>query len=747
MVRAPSQHLPPETADKARSDAYARMTRIAFWLLVAIVVSRVTMQEILRDPTDPSQTVAAQSAPRAPGPATSLFLDLLGCVPAFLILTRRILDKSYVVRFGWSHVVLAALGLWMALSVAWAGDRFAAMIEAANWIAAFITIWSFTQLVRSWARLRLVAGVLLGILLIYLGRGLEYRLVDVPAMQQDWREHKDERLREQNIEPGTFAAEQFERKLLAGDVGCFVNSPNTFAAALVLMELVAVGIAIQRVANRDRIGWLIPLLIALPPYVFVFYRTGSRTGIGLGALAIAMLGVIALVRHRLPALSRRLYWAGVAALTALVLAVVGHGLRHQSLGDKSLTFRWYYWTGAAKIFAQHPLHGIGWGNFGENYLAVRGPAAVEEVKDPHNFLMRAFAELGAVGGVLMIAWMLRLWWELTRPVAPPEGPPEATPKGRSLLPLAMICAGIMLLGLILSTDWLHISDWIAMQAIRYLVAALLLLIGIVVGAMRSLSDEQMEDRPAPWVLYAMLVGLGMFLLHNLVDLAVSETAVLFFFATVLGSVLGARQPSLAGRKRQTGVAAGALVAGLLLWFAAIFVVWVPTLRAESSAAEADSALRSGRPDLAAQLYEAAREAQPLNGDYAFRAADALIRQDASPRYIRGRMASAIEANPNAVKYHLLSAGFELRQHPPDRRAIEHAFEAALRLDPRSVRIRLEYATALAALGDPKAAHAEYSRALRCWDQMPVDEPRRLALEKELADALKRIGSLSPTTKP
>src|SRR4029077_21268177 len=72
-----------------------------------------------------------------------------------------------------------------------------------------------------------------------------------------------------------------------------------------------------------------------------------------------------------------------------------------------------------QIFKEHPLRGIGYGNFGYAYLAARVPAAAEEVKDPHNLVVRALSELGLVGAALLIAWLVRVWWEWTLPNVPP----------------------------------------------------------------------------------------------------------------------------------------------------------------------------------------------------------------------------------------------------------------------------------------------------------------------------------------
>src|SRR3982750_4345126 len=80
------------------------LTRVAFFLGMVIVCARVGMGEALRDlmPVGPG-TVAA---PKGAGPATSLFLDLLCCLPAMLILLRRVMDSTYVLRWTWSFVIM-----------------------------------------------------------------------------------------------------------------------------------------------------------------------------------------------------------------------------------------------------------------------------------------------------------------------------------------------------------------------------------------------------------------------------------------------------------------------------------------------------------------------------------------------------------------------------------------------------------------------------------------------------------------
>jgi tetratricopeptide (TPR) repeat protein len=167
------------------------------------------------------------------------------------------------------------------------------------------------------------------------------------------------------------------------------------------------------------------------------------------------------------------------------------------------------------------------------------------------------------------------------------------------------------------------------------------------------------------------------------------------------------------------------VVGVLLFLAVLGFVFAPTAAAESSAAHANEALRRTRFADAFRLYAYAADQQPLNGDYAFRAAQALAYQNSSPEYVRDMMNKAIKANPLAGKYHTWFAGYELAQPQRDAQAVVLSFQNALRLNPADVETRLAYAGALAKLGDNAAAAEQYREALRYDDLLPPDEPKRL----------------------
>jgi len=740
MSRTKPKHVPlhhPAPAPPTEMESpprAARLTQLAFVLATALVVTRATLIEILRDPFDVSP--GGTPVPRGPGPATGLWLDLLCCLPAVLILLRRIIDKKYVLRWSWSHVLMGLLGIWAVISRSWAADKFAAEVSSFHLLCAFVLLWSMTQLVRSWLRLRLVAAVSFGLLLVLLAHGFEYRFVEYLDMQRSWEQKKDEILKERGWAPGSFSATQFEKRVVGGEVFGFSASPNTFGAELVLLAVITLGIAIQHwLDNPDQPqerGTVIIFAVALALTAWMLVYTRSKTTAVTPTIAVALLAAVWKFRTFLARRRRTAYWTAVAAVAVAIGAVIAHGLYHHRLPGSSLTFRWQYWVGAAGVIARHPWLGVGWENFGPYYLAHRLPMAAEEIKDPHNFLVRALAELGIVGGVLTVGWLLRLWWELVQPIAPPANPAQSPVYGKWFPVLTAAAIGILAVTLnaALGIDWAQSPDYVIYESLRRLLLLGVFVIGTSLAALRSLQHPAADDRPAPWILYATLTGLAVFLLHNTIDFSLFELGPMYVFAMLTGSALGLRAPTAAGQKRRTLAAATALALAAIAWLLAALAFALPISEAEALAHDADENLRAGKPQLAAAQYREAFHAVPSNADYAFRAARALTYANAPADQVRAMLVQATSANPTAVEYWLWRASFE-SQMPEDRRdyaEIRRDYQRVLDLNPNDAQIRLQYAAAMEK-HDPMLAAQQYRTALEKNALLNPDEIRRLPPEK------------------
>lgn len=743
---------PDHAADATRPWWGVWLSRAAFITAAALILARATMLETLRNPLDVQP--GAEPVPRGPGAGTGLVLDLLGCLPALLALARRAFDPSFALRFAWSFVPMAILAVWTVVSAAWAGDRFAAAVSGTHWLCACVLLWSMTQVVTDWLSLRLVAALCVGLLLVQAGQGLYYRFVEHPELVGAFKSQRDEIIRQRGWELDSFVARQFEKRVLSGEMMGFTSSPNSYAAVLVLLTFVTGGIALQRLADRDGFAWAAAPGGTAVLAALVIAFVGSRTAIATTFLGAVALAAMAVLRRALEKHSRVAFGAGVAGVVVAGAAVVGHGLYHGTLFQDSLTFRWRYWVAAARLFAAHPLAGVGWDNFGAHYLAYRLPVAAEEIKDPHNFLVRFATELGAVGLALVVVWLLALWWELTQGSVPEVASQRkrdelaSAPAGAAASPLSTIAAiGVLgtVINVMTSIDWYQPPSYNALEVMRRVGFLCLFVIGASLAALRSAERQEADDRPGPWVLYGILLALGLFFLHNLVDFSLFEPGPMFLFAWVCGAALGIRAAGSAVQRRVGRVRVlAALVALFLAWVIALGGFAAPVVIAEGHADEGDEALRTLRFRQATYHFEQALRCVGYNADYAFRAAGAGLanRNAANPREPIELLSRAISLDPNRPQYWLHRAYARLRLPSPDAQAVRADYQHALRLDPNNVDVRIEYGETLRRFGDRAAAAAQYREALRYNDLLNPDEPKRLP-QRKVDEIGRAIAELDP----
>lgn len=203
--------------------------------------------------------------------------------------------------------------------------------------------------------------------------------------------------------------------------------------------------------------------------------------------AACALGGFLLFRNTLKKHYRTTFFTATAATLCGLLAVAGHGMYHHGLFpghfSNSLDFRWKYWVASVGIFKAHPIAGVGWGNFGSNYLAYRLPEAAEEIKDPHNFIIKLLTELGLIGTFLGITWLILAAWEITKPAADFNST-KVAPETAMPAVIKMVLLG-MFLNISANVDFsLSTVDTVTLL-LKPLLFTLTLLLGTLAGAMRS----------------------------------------------------------------------------------------------------------------------------------------------------------------------------------------------------------------------------------------------------------------------
>lgn len=110
--------------------------------------------------------------------------------------------------------------------------------------------------------------------------------------------------------------------------------------------------------------------------------------------------------------------------------------------------RYDYWRVAAGQFGDHPVRGIGAGNYDRTYFTER--RTTEDIKQPHSLPLQTVAELGIVGGVGLLAFLGALVAGFSRRAR------AARTSDRDLA-VAVAGGGMVLVWLVqTSVDWLHL---------------------------------------------------------------------------------------------------------------------------------------------------------------------------------------------------------------------------------------------------------------------------------------------------
>jgi len=634
------------------------------------------------------------------------------------------LDGKLVVRRGWLAgliVVFAGLAMASAMQASNQRDAILVWMEQVSVLgAAFLAV----QLCADRRRFSLAVIVLAGVALTVAVKGLYQVTVEIPQYIADFDMYRDTRLRQVGWAPGTPQAQMLEQRLRDPAPLGFLSLANVFASLLIILLAAAGGLAVDRIvaavksrrarpADRPRGEVNLPtvaaVLIAGAALAVAVVGILTRSRGGIAAAVVAALAAAVVYRWR-DRLARR--WRLAVAVVALVAvlagaAVVAHGLTHDSLPTKTMAFRWQYWRASAEIVKEHPLLGVGPGNFATAYMQHRLPAAEEAVKMPHNVVMHALSQYGLPGGACYLAILVCVVVGLARPRTQGDEDDAAPPAGHGgLVLLLFVVAFVVAARAFLSDAMIGPGAFFVMAVLPAAALAILLVVA-------GWDGERLTGAvtgPAPRIALACGVA-GMFL-HNMVTftLWVPATATVFWVAA------GAALARAGGGKPRTIRKAGGLLSLLALAgvVAAGMLVWWPIVLRTARKEEAIDLLHRGETQRAARMAEQAYEADPIDPLAAADAARiryfaATVDQEGPARDRQFDRAlswakRAARADPQHAGYCRLAAERTLRpeqkQHPPDSAVgqLLHHWAKAVKLSPTDHRQRLAYAKVLSQTG-------------------------------------------------
>lgn len=482
---------------------------------------------------------------------------------------------------------------------------------------------------------------------------------------------------------------------------------NTFAALLILGWFLTADLLIRSLGGKK--GAIAVCLLLVTSCLFL---SKSRTAvIGLcGGLSLG--GVLLLVSSRLPA-RRLMVWAGVMAAGGVVVGLVlilSGGLDRQILSEapKSLAYRMEYWESTWKMIMDHPVFGVGPGNFRQHYFAYKLPGASEEILDPHQM----FLDVWANGGLLALSGLLILLGQLVR-CGGRTLFPLPHPEDDSLLPGSVgtvLLTGAATFLLVGGEEWL-LEGFVDGQLL-WLGGSWLMLAAILFRALPPVSMSSLTAAMTALALCIHLLGAG----------GIGMPAILQLLLFLLLALMPAERADHPGSRRLPVVmcvSCGCLLIGCL-WSGLVPVVTVGRLldqgRQEAyvshhlqqaagrfrEAVAADSLAAAPHDELAALAFERWKRDGGDNEDLF---TEAILQKE-----------QALKRNPLAAKEYLTLSGWWLQRS--QRRSVEEYAREAVRtaekgvtLYPNFVRMHVQLAEACFAAGDVNQAREAAKRAL------------------------------------
>lgn len=347
-------------------------------------------------------------------PATTLIADLVVIVASALVL----LAERRAIR-----PLLPALGLVGLLGVmVHAVVLHPASIDHARlgmtWAASILGCIAIVAAARHERLLRLTASLCLGVVALLVARAAVQVFVEHAQTVRQFRASPETFLMSQGITPGSTSAMLFERRMNQPEGTAWFGLSNvmaSFMAALLAIFLGAALSSLHRTPNRlDRPsdGWIAMLVLGAILAAAGLYLTGSKGGfvaafLGAGLIVVALLARTPWATRRPIARLGGLF--GLALVASALLAILARGLVGESLGERSILFRWFYLVGAARVTLAEFPWGTGPAGFKEAYTLLKPPLSPEEVTSPHSVLFDFAATLGVAGLAWCAAFILLVY--------------------------------------------------------------------------------------------------------------------------------------------------------------------------------------------------------------------------------------------------------------------------------------------------------------------------------------------------
>jgi len=345
---------------------------------------------------------------QAPGVANSVSDNIFNVAGSFVLLAMGLIafifamTRKFNYRPSWIEAGFAIFATGAIISAIFASNKRSAINEIVMLTGPMVMAILLVQLLTTPARIKAVLYVVAALGVVNAIECIDQVNASNNMVIQQYQEDPNSVISRLNIEPGSYQHMLFEHRLYSKDVRGFFTTGNSagsfFLIALAACAALILEKRLQLKAGHGSTGELAGRIIVLASILLGLALTHSKGAIAAAVLAAALWTLWAKKGTWLASHKWTVLVLTFVAIAAVFGTVIIYGLKTGTLpGGNSMLVRWQYWTGAVKIIAAHPLTGIGGGNFSTYYQLFKNPAALETIKDPHNFVLSLLAQYGPIG--------------------------------------------------------------------------------------------------------------------------------------------------------------------------------------------------------------------------------------------------------------------------------------------------------------------------------------------------------------
>ena len=606
----------------SRSKARVYLEYVLFALCLCTIALRATFTE----------GPAMQSTTQAVNLGDNLYSLSISAILIFSFVVW-IVWNFFSGRFSYRPAgIETALGLFCIASVIAglaATDKRVAITDIVMILAPFLMALLLVQILDSQAKIKLVLTVIAASGVVSAYQCAEQFFVSNQVTIEQYEENPKSILEPLGIEVGSFQQFMFEHRLYSRGVRGFFTTRNSAGSFAVMAFFASVALFLDKLKNykSDPSARLYLFGCAFIGGVILFSLVLTRSKGAIGGLVFSVAVFVALLlfgnwirTHRKAILA-----------ACLLLAIAGgwvcalYGLRHGCLpGGGSMLVRWQYWHASAQMAADHPLTGVGPGNFSHYYTHYKPAAALESVADPHNFPLSLLTQYGPLGLAAFLVMLFIPLWRALSPVS--EGPTLESrrhePAFRNLAVALLIVISLVLLIIrpILMpktpADTFVVLMYLIVTVYVAPIAVFFIAFLLAASPLRDIRNTTYDIRNNHTAAALLCAVLGV-ILHNLTDFALFEPGVFTTFWAIMAclvainSHINPRLPIVLESTPSTK--ALVVMTALVMSYAYLGYALIPVARSIARIRRANKAISIGQFDYAHDLLDKAAQADVLSG--------------------------------------------------------------------------------------------------------------------------------------